>query len=250
MSAPVVRRIALATICLAGAPALASDAHWGYGKEHGGPAHWSELSPDFATCRVGKHQSPIDIHGAKKAALPAIQFGYAPAEPKVVNNGHTVQVTVAPGSTITVGDHSYELQQFHFHHPSEEAVNGKHTPLVAHFVHKDPEGKLAVVAVLFDVGAPSAALAPIFAKLPAEAGTEVALADVKLDPAAVLPAKHGYYEFEGSLTTPPCSEGVRWLVLQQHATVSKEQLGAFKKLYPANARPVQPLNGRPIRASS
>jgi carbonic anhydrase len=249
MRAHPVRRFALVAISLAAAPALASEAHWSYGKEHGGPAKWSELSPEYATCGLGKLQSPIDIRGAKKAELPAIQFGYVAGQPKVVNNGHTVQVAVPPGDTITVGDHTYELQQFHFHAPSEEAVNGKHAPLVAHFVHKDADGKLAVVGVLFDVGAPSAALAPIFAKLPAKAGTEVTLEDVKLDPAAVLPAKRGYYEFEGSLTTPPCSEGVRWLVLQQHATISKEQLAAFRKLYPANARPIQPLNGRAIRAS-
>jgi carbonic anhydrase len=244
-----VRRLTLVVVCFALAPAHAADVpHWSY-TEHGGPAHWSSLSPDYAACGVGKHQSPIDIRGARKADLPAVQLGYAPSRPKVVNNGHTIQVTVPPGSTITVGDHRYELQQFHFHAPSEEAVNGQHAPLVAHFVHKDADGKLAVLAVLFDVGAESRPLAPIFAKLPTEAGSEVSVENLTLDPAAILPARLGYYEFEGSLTTPPCSEGVRWLVLRQRSSVSKAQLAAFRELYPHNARPVQPLNGRIIRES-
>jgi carbonic anhydrase len=248
-SAAVLLSIAAAALVDARAFAQGAHVHWSYDKSHGGPASWSELSPDFAACGVGKHQSPIDIKGPKKADLPPIQFAYQPSEPSVVNNGHTVQVNLPPGNSITVGDHQYDLAQFHFHTPSEEAVSGKRAPLVAHFVHKDAEGKLAVVAVLFDVGAENAALAPIFANMPAQADTNVTLAQVKLDPAAVLPAKRGYYEFEGSLTTPPCSEGVRWLVLQQRSTISKSQLAAFKKLYPENARPLQPLNGREIRAS-
>ncbi len=242
-----VRSVALA-VSIAASPALAS-THWGYGPEHGGPAKWSELDPEFATCGLGKLQSPIDIVGAKQADLPAIEFAYRPGTLKVVNNGHTIQGVVAPGSTITVAGHAYELQQFHFHAPSEEAISGKRSALVAHLVHKDADGKLAVVAVLFDVGEESAALAPVFAKLPAAPQTDVRLEGLAFDPAAVLPAKRGYFEFEGSLTTPPCTEGVRWLVLRQHATISKAELAAFKKLYPANARPLQPRNGRPIRVS-
>jgi carbonic anhydrase len=248
-AAASVHTHALAQAPEPGAGHDAKPAHWSYGASHGGPAKWSELSPDYAACGVGKHQSPIDIKGAKKADLPPIQLGYQPSQPSVVNNGHTIQVNLPPGNSITVGDHKYDLAQFHFHTPSEEAVSGKRAPLVAHFVHKDADGKLAVVAVLFDVGAENAALAPVFANLPAEESSSATLAEVKLDPAAVLPAKRGYYEFEGSLTTPPCSEGVRWLVLQQRSTISKAQLAAFQKLYPANARPLQPLNGREIRAS-
>lgn len=234
------------------APALAGETHevhWSYAKGHGGPSEWAKVNPEYATCGTGKHQSPIDIRSAQHAQLPEIQFGWQAGPTKVVNNGHTVQVTVPPGSTITVGDRKYELTQFHFHTPSEEAVKGKHAPLVAHFVHKDADGKLAVVAVLFDQGAESPGLAPVFAHLPAKAGEEVAL-DAPLDPNALVPTKHSYWEFEGSLTTPPCSEGVRWFVLQQHSSVSKAQLGAFQKLYPRNARPVQPLNGRAVRSSS
>ena len=248
----MISRAALAAVVSmlsVAAPVAATDVHWEYGTGHGGPKHWAELNPEFAACGVGKLQSPIDIRGAEKARLPEIQFGYEPSQPKVVNNGHTIQVNLPPGSSITVGDHKYDLVQFHFHTPSEEAVSGKREPLVAHFVHKDGEGKLAVVAVLFAVGAENTALKPVFAKLPAQAGAEVTLDAGQLDPSAILPKQRGYYEFEGSLTTPPCSEGVRWLVLQKHANVSKAQLDAFKKLYPANARPLQPLNGRAIRAS-
>jgi carbonic anhydrase len=245
----LLRSVPLAAF-LAAAPARAAEGppHWSY-TEHGGAAKWGKLSPDYATCGVGKLQSPIDIKGAKKADLPPIEVAYRPGAVKVLNNGHTIQVAVPPGGTITVGGHLYELQQFHFHSPSEEAIAGKRLPLVAHFVHKDAEGKLAVIAVLFDVGAESAALKPVFTSLPQKPETDATIADATFDPAAVLPAKLGYYTFEGSLTTPPCSEGVRWFVLQRHATVSKAQLAAFKKLYPANARPLQPTNGRPIQAS-
>ncbi len=242
-------KIVAALSLLLCASSAAAAGHWNYGKGHGGPGEWGKLEPESAACGLGKLQSPIDIKGAKKADLPAIEFAWAAGSPTVVNNGHTIQVNVPSGSSITIGGHAYALQQFHFHAPAEEAVSGKRPPLVAHFVHKDAEGKLAVVAVHFDVGTENAALAPVFAKLPAQAGTEAALDGAPLDPAAILPAARGYYEFEGSLTTPPCSEGVRWLVLQHRSTVSKAQLAAFRKLYPDNARPLQPVNGRPIRAS-
>ncbi len=250
MTSPTLVRALASLACLAAAPALAEGTHphWSYEGE-AGPARWSALSPEFAACGVGRHQSPIDIRDATAAELPPIELSYAPGPVKVVNNGHTIQVTAPPGGAIVLAGHRYELQQLHFHAPSEEAIAGKRAALVAHLVHRDADGKLAVVAVLFDVGAESAALAPVFAKLPAKPETEVALAGVAFDPAAVLPASRGYYAFEGSLTTPPCSEGVRWLVLRQHATVSKAQLQAFTKLYPHNARPLQPANGRTIQVS-
>lgn len=239
----------LTTFVFAAAARADEHSHWIYGQGHGGPTEWGELSPEFRACGLGHLQSPIDIRGAQKAALPEIRFAYQAGGPTVVNNGHTIQVTPPAGSTISVGDHTYRLLQFHFHAPSEEAVQGVRSPLVAHFVHQDAGGKLAVVAVLFDVGAENPALAPVFARMPANAPGDVALAGVQLDPAAVLPATRGYYEYEGSLTTPPCSEGVHWFVLRGRATLSQAQLDAFRKLYPNNARPLQPLNGRVIRAS-
>jgi carbonic anhydrase len=249
---PLIARSAVAALLfpLVIAPgARAQEAHWGYGKEHG-PSQWSELKPEFETCSAGKRQSPINIAAAEKADLPAIDFKYQASPLRIVNNGHTIQVNLSPGSTIAISDHSYALLQFHFHTPSEEAIRGKHHALVAHFVHKDTEGKLAVVAVLFDVGKSNAALAPVLAKMPREEGPERTFEGTSLDPAKLLPSKRGYYEFEGSLTTPPCSEGVRWFVLKQPVTLAKEQLDTFRKLYPANARPTQPLNGRTVRESA
>lgn len=237
-----------------GAAALtvqANDAHphWDYQNTgHSGPAHWGDLEEGFAGCKLGKVQSPIDIRGAKKAKLEPIGFNYAAGPAEVVNNGHTVQVNLAAGGSIKLHNTEYKLLQFHFHTPSEEKVNGQSYPLVAHFVHKNDAGKLAVVAVLFKEGAANGPLKAVFDSLPAKAGETKAL-DGGLDPAAILPAQRGYYAYRGSLTTPPCSEGVRWQVLKDSVTLSPAQLSAFQKLYPMNARPVQPLNGRALEVS-
>jgi len=247
----VVKAVALTSLAIAlfGAnPAMAEGGHWGY-TGHGGPKEWGGLDPAFSTCKLGKHQSPIDIHGAKAADLPAIQFDYKPSELKVIDNGHTIQVNYAPGSTIDVGGSKYELLQFHFHHPSEEKVNGKPHAMVAHLVHKNSDGKLAVVAVLLDKGGKSEVIDAIWKNLPKEKEKEVAVAGVTIDAAKLLPATRGYYAFEGSLTTPPCSEEVRWLVLKTPVKIASTQVAAFGKLYPMNARPTQPLNGRSLQAS-
>jgi carbonic anhydrase len=221
--------------------------HWGYQGEHG-PKHWAELDNANTACKLSKEQSPINIDErlARKAPLAALEFQYAPGPAEVVNNGHTIQVTPGPGNTLKVGGEAVQLLQFHFHTPSEEAVNNKHYPLVAHFVHKGADGKLSVVAVLFKEGRPNQALAPVFNALPAE-GKTLALAD--LDLAALLPADHRYFRFMGSLTTPPCSDGVRWQVMKQAVEISRQQLSAFQKLYKMNARPIQPLNDRIVEVS-
>jgi len=232
-------------------PAIAADhaAHWTY-EGKGGPDKWGDLEKDFAGCKLGKEQSPIDIDtkAAAAAKLPKIEFAYKPVPLSVVNNGHTVQVNYDKGSTIKVGKDTYELLQYHFHTPSEEKVDGKPYPLVAHLVHKNAEGKLAVVAVFFDKGAENAALKPVFSAMPAKAGEKKDPA-VKVNAADLLPANGSYYTFKGSLTTPPCSEGVRWLVLKTPVTLSAEQGEAFRKIIPMNARPVQPLNGRKVEYS-
>jgi carbonic anhydrase len=239
---------ALAAVPLLTAAQQASPPHWTYEGEHG-PAHWGALDTKFETCQVGKHQSPIDIRGAKAADLPAIQFAYQPSPLKVIDNGHTVQVTCAPGSFITVGGEKYELQQFHFHHPAEEKVNGKSYPMVAHLVHKNTEGRLAVVAVLLREGDANSVIGEIWKYLPAEEGKESAPDGVSVDATRLLPSNRGYYTFTGSLTTPPCSEGVTWFVLKTPAQISKGQVATFAKKYPHNARPVQPLNGRDVQAT-
>ena len=221
--------------------------HWSYaGKTDA--THWAGLDHANSACKLSKEQSPINIKekSAKHATLAALGFNYLAGSAEVVNNGHTVQVNVPPGSKLTSGDGEAGLLQFHFHTPSEEKFNGVAYPMEAHFVHKSAEGKLSVVAVLFKEGKENLALAPVLAALPAE-GKPLALAS--FDPAAVLPAGHAYYKYTGSLTTPPCSDGVRWQVMKEPVELSKGQIAAFRSIYPMNARPVQPLNGRVIAVS-
>jgi carbonic anhydrase len=222
--------------------------HWAY---HGaeGAEKWGDLDKSFATCKLGKEQSPIDIKtkDVEKAKLEKIVFNYQPTKLSIVNNGHTIQIDYDKGSSITIGKDKYELLQFHFHTPSEEEIDGKEFDLVAHLVHKSAEGNLAVVAVLFDRGAENKALKAYWDKLPRNAGETRSLAKSQINAADMLPASRGYYTFNGSLTTPPCSEKVRWLVLKTPVTASKEQTTVFRQIYPLNNRPVQPLNGRKIQ---
>lgn len=242
--------IALAGAALAAPLALAgAHSHWSY-QGHSGAAHWAELDENFKTCGLGKAQSPINIETRKteKSDLKPIDFAYAGAAAEVVNNGHTIQVNLPLAGGATIGGEEYQLLQFHFHTPSEEQINGKSYPMVAHFVHKNAEGKLAVVSVLFKKGKENTALAPLFAHLPAKEGETLAL-EGSLNAADVLPADRDYFAFTGSLTTPPCSEEVRWQVLKTPVEVSAGQIAAFRKLYRMNARPVQPLNGRRVLAS-
>lgn len=246
-------RLLLAAACaLAASPQAFAEnkPHWGY-QGHGGAAHWADLDEGFKTCKLGKLQSPIDIKpkAVEKAADgKPIGFAYTASAAEVVNNGHTVQVDLPTAGTASIGGVEYKLLQFHFHTPSEERFDGKPYPLVAHMVHKNAQGELAVVAVLFKVGKENAALKPVFAKLPAKSGASEALES--FNPADLLPADASYYAFMGSLTTPPCSEDVRWQVLKTPVTVSAAQLAAFRKLYPMNARPVQPLHGRKVQLVS
>lgn len=220
--------------------------HWDYESKHGGPAHWAELDPKFETCGKGGTQSPIDIRNAVKADLPALNVNYSAAEPTFTNNGHTIQVNLPPGQKLTVGDQQYELLQFHFHTPSEEAIDGKRTAMVAHFVHRNAEGRLGVIAVLIQPGKTNAAFAPVFQHLPRE-GEKITVDGLKLDLPALLPADKGYYSFAGSLTTPPCSEGVSWMVLKNPIQLGPEQIKAFRRVFNANARPIQATNGRLIQ---
>lgn len=225
---------------------VAQEAHsWGYSGATG-PDHWSEVS---ATCGLGKTQSPIDIVHPEKKNMPAIQFAYHASPLAVINNGHTIQVNYAPGSTIGVDGKTYELVQFHFHHLSETAIDGHHTPMELHLVHKDKDGNLAVVAVLLKEGHPNQTVSTVWSNLPPEEGKEYAPQHLEIEAVHLLPANHSYYTFPGSLTTPPCSENVTWLVLTKPMTLSKEQIEKFAAIYPDNARPVQPLNGRSVLES-
>ena len=230
-------------------PVFAEGSHWSY-EGHAGPAAWAALSPEFGTCKLGSLQSPIDIRSAKVANLPAIRFDYKPAPLKIIDNGHTIQVNYAPGSSIDVGGARYELVQFHFHRPSEEKINGKAHAMVAHLVHRDAAGKLAVVAVLLDKGGASELIDTLWKNIPKEKEREAAAAGVSIDASALLPKDQRYYTFQGSLTTPPCSEGVTWFVLKSPLKIAEAQTAAFAKIYAHNARPVQPLHGRLVQTTN
>ncbi|MBI2567806.1 MAG: carbonic anhydrase family protein [Candidatus Schekmanbacteria bacterium] len=223
------------------------EKHWGYADETG-PAHWGEMKPEFAACKTGTAQSPVDLTNAPASDLQALEFRYAPTPVEIANNGHTIQVNVKPGSFLVVGDQKYELVQFHFHSPSEHTIGGKSFEMAAHLVHKNAEGKLAVVGVLMSAGAENAFLAPIWERLP-KAGETINEGEHAFDLSTFLPAHHARFEYMGSLTTPPCTEGVRWLVLKEPVQVSPEQLEAFRLMYNGNARPTQPLHERQVAAS-
>jgi len=224
--------------------------HWSYSGDSN-PKDWGKLDPSYSACATGKHQSPIDIKTkeAKPADLPALQFNYKDAALSVVDNGHTVMVNYPAGSTLTVGDHVYTLKQFHFHHPSEEHINGKSHALVAHLVHSDADGHLVVVAILFDQGADNAEIDSIWLNIPKEKEKTADLSSVTINAKDLLPADHGYFTYSGSLTTPPCTEGVTWYVLRTPSHMSEAEIQAFAKLYPHDNRPIQPLNGREILES-
>lgn len=226
-----------------GAPALAQ--HWGYSGE-AGPQHWAKIDPKFAMCGLGRNQSPVDLGDFVEAKLAPLKLAYKAGAAEIVNNGHTVQVNYAPGSTLKMNGRSFELKQFHFHAPSENHVSGKSFALEAHLVHADADGNLAVVAVMFNVGKANALLEKLWAKMPAKAGDRAAL-PAGLSVTKLLPAKRGYYRFNGSLTTPPCSEGVWWLVMKKPMTASKAQVEKFSgTLGFANNRPIQSLNARAV----
>jgi carbonic anhydrase len=228
--------------------AAGGHAHWGYQGETG-PDAWGRMQPEFATCANGQRQSPIDIRGGIRVDLEPVQFDYRASRFAVVDNGHTVQVNVEAGNAITAMGRRFDLVQFHFHRPSEERIDGRQFDMVAHLVHKNAEGKLAVVAVLLDRGSTHPLVQTVWNNLPLEKGDEVR-ASGTLDLANLLPQDRRYHTYMGSLTTPPCSEGVTWIVMAQPVAISSEQIGVFSHLYPMNARPVQAASGRLIKSSN
>ena len=232
-------------------PETGKAAHWGYAGDIG-PEHWADLAPENRLCAVGTRQSPIDIRDGLAVDLQPIAFDYRVSSFSVLDNGHTVQVNVGAGNSLTVMGRRFELVQFHFHRPSEERVNGRQFDMVAHLVHKDEQGRLAVLAVLLERGRderPQPVVQAVWANLPLEKG-EAQPAQTQIDLNQLLPAERGYYTYMGSLTTPPCSEGVLWMVLRQPVALSAQQIGIFARLYPMNARPLQAPSGRVIKESS
>ncbi len=222
-------------------------AHWDY-KGEAGPAAWGGLRPEFSLCGNGKRQSPIDIRDGITVDLEPVQFDYRATGFSVVDNGHTIQVNINGGNTIHVAGRRWELVQFHFHRPSEERIDGRQFDMVAHLVHKDSEGKLAVVAVLLDRGSAQPLVQTVWNHLPLERG-EPNTPRAVIDLNHLLPPDRRYYTYMGSLTTPPCNEGVLWMVTRQPVPLSQEQIDVFARLYPMNARPVQQASGRLIKQS-
>ena len=222
--------------------------HWSYSGPTG-TDKWGTLSKEFATCGIGQRQSPIDIRKTVRGDLPPIQFAYKPVPLSIVDNGHSVKVDTPGAGSISVEGESYDLVQFHFHKPSEEKINGKAYDMVVHLVHQSKAGKLAVVAVMMEAGKEQSLIRTLWTHLPLEQNMAVSRPEVKIDPTQLLPAKRSYFTFLGSLTTPPCTEGVLWLVLKTPMQVSKEQLSGFGTIYKSNVRPVQPVNNRLIKES-
>lgn len=234
----------VAVALMVGGTALAQEGvHWSYEGESG-PEHWGELSPDFAACAKGLEQSPVDIPANAPLNPADITFSYKPSAVNIFNNGHTVQVNYDAGSSIMLNGVQYDLLQFHFHAASEHAIGGQHQPLEIHFVHRNAQGGLAVVGVLLQPGAENSAYAPIFQNIPQQAGQPAAVVGASVDANAMLPSQKGYWRYDGSLTTPPCTEGVKWLVMNTPVAVSDAQIAAFTTLFPHNERPVQPFNSR------
>lgn len=215
-----------------------------------GAAHWSDLDSEYAACS-GKEQSPIDIRNTEKSELPALRFESKSAPLRyVINNRYTVRVNYHPenGNFLLVGDTRYQLTQFHFHHPSEEHVHGKAYDMEVHLMYQASDGKVAGVTVFAKPGRPNPTIQKVWEHMPKTEGQEE-VAGVDINPSELLPTDMAYFMYTGSLTAPPCTEGVRWFVLKTPINLSAEQMDAFAKLYPNDARPLQSLNGRIVKES-
>jgi carbonic anhydrase len=236
------------------APTSARPVHWSYeGLE--GPTAWGALSPVYALCKDGVGQSPIALKSAEGGAGATWSFDYGRTGltmahhehvQELVDNGHTIQVTVDEGSTLTLNGTSYSLKQFHFHTPSEHTLDGRNLPMEMHLVHQDSAGAFAVVGILFEEGKPNPNIAKLVANLPAAKGDTVSVANEQLDLEVQLPDTEKAFHYVGSLTTPPCSEQVQWLVLQERIPISAEQVAAFASRIGPNNRPVQAINERVV----
>jgi carbonic anhydrase len=245
----MIMRLTLLLILLTACAAPAAEhPHWSYEGE-GGPEHWGELEPEYELCGIGGEQSPIDLSGEAEQDLANIQFSYQPSAINILNNGHTVQVNYDEGSYIEVNETRYDLLQFHFHVPSEHTEDGQSFPAELHLVHSDADGNLAVVGILLEVGDESAALAPVWAHLPAEE-SEVETVEGSVDAADFLPAEQVTYRYPGSLTTPPCSEGVSWFVMMEPVQISADQEAQLSAIIDGSNRPVQELGERDLVGDS
>jgi carbonic anhydrase len=220
-------------------------AHFGYGPTDG-PSHWASLDPAYAECADGKRQSPIDLTGGSSASLAPIRFTYHPSKVEVDNNGHSLEANYEPGSAITIAGARSGLERFHFHAPSEHHVNGKVFPLEIHFVYPGPGGHTTVLGVLIRQGRANPAFEPLIHALPKQVGRQLPIHG-GLNPTSLMPPhpqSAPRWSYSGSLTTPPCTEGIGWQLFRRPVELSREQIAAFTDIYDHNARPIQPLNGR------
>ena len=243
--------LVVAAVLVPAVPRAQWKTHWTY-EGPTGADHWGDVDAEYAACKVGKEQSPVDIQDTEKAELPSIRFEYRSGPLRIINNGYTaVRVNYAPGNGnfLIVGDKRYELTQFHFHHPSEEYIHGKPFDMVAHLMHQANDGKVAAVAVLLMAGRANAIVHQLWDHMSNTPGKEEVIAGVEVDPTGLLPRETSYYTYMGSLTAPPCSEGVTWFVLKTPVDISAEEISAFAALYPHDVRPLQPLNGRVVKES-
>lgn len=237
----------LLPFALLGMPTAAIPAAscWGYSGESA-PENWSKLDPAFAACEKGVYQSPINIRNAIKGKLPPLSLSFTAKKNALVHNGHTLQINVADGDKLRLDNQDFTLQQCHFHMPSENLIDGKSYPLEAHFVYRNDQDQLAVVGVMFVKGEANTAIAYLLRNLPRQINVAVPLT-AAFSLASLLPKNKSYYRFSGSLTTPPCTEGVRWLILRQPVELSAAQINAFSAaLGIRNNRPVHPLHGRMV----
>ena len=222
---------------------------WGYTAENG-PDVWGHLSPEYHLCSVGIHQSPIDLVNPIPTEFPALVFNYQPVPLNIQNTGHTIQVTYPEGSWIEVDGTHYHLLQFHFHAPSEHTVAGRPFDIEMHLVHKSEDGTLAVIGVLIETGSVNTVFDRFWKNLPSVPGASQQTESIILNAFDLLPSRKQAYRYEGSLTTPPCSEDVKWFVLTTPLEMSESQIAAFKSIMSGNNRPVQPLNGRKLLVDS
>ena len=219
------------------------EVHWDY-EGPMGPENWGK---EFPKCGRGKEQAPLDIKGPFQKVRFSIAPDYKAGPLRILNNGHTIQVNVNPGSKLRIDGVAFELLQFHFHRPSEEAINGKRQAMVVHFVHKNADGELAVLGVLLQIGNENPGIKTLWDNLPKKAGAEEQPDNVAFNPANLLPREMEFYHYDGSLTTPPCTEKVKFFILRSMVNISREQVAAFP--FELNARPIQPLNQRQIMAN-
>lgn len=223
-------------------------AEWGYAGALA-PQHWGALDPAFKACAEGQMQSPVNIEAYQPEELERLQIAYAPMAMHVVNSGKGVGVKVEPGSKFMAENKVYDLQAFKFQSPSEHYVNGAPYPLEMQLLHTDENGKIAALSVFFKLGLANPVIQSIWDNIPAGAGEEAMREDVMLDLSGLMPEEGAYYTYDGSLSIPPCSEGVKWYVLKTPVEISLEQLHVLQALYPMNARPVQHLNGRVVKGT-